>query len=120
MLGRSVMSNSATPWTVAHQAPLSMGILQATILEQVATPASRGSSQLRDTTQVSLQADSWPSEPPEKPILTLWGRTELDTTEAVLAAAAAGYWSDVRDSPYPQGIFKDAKILKKILTNQMQ
>ena len=22
---RSVMSNSATPWTVAHQAPLSMG-----------------------------------------------------------------------------------------------
>ena len=27
-----------TPWTVAHQAPLSMGILQARILEWVASP----------------------------------------------------------------------------------
>ena len=25
MLGHSVMSDSVTPWTVAHQAPLSMG-----------------------------------------------------------------------------------------------
>ena len=33
----------ATPWTVAHQAPLSMGILQARILEWVAMPSSRGS-----------------------------------------------------------------------------
>ena len=30
---RSVMSDSATLWSVAHQAPLSMGILQARILE---------------------------------------------------------------------------------------
>ena len=38
----SVMSDSfATPWTVAHQAPLSMGILQASILEWVAMPSSR-------------------------------------------------------------------------------
>ena len=36
----------ATPWTVAHQAPLSMGILQARILEWVAMPSSRGSSQV--------------------------------------------------------------------------
>ena len=28
-----------TPWTVAHQAPLSMGILQARILEWVAIPS---------------------------------------------------------------------------------
>ena len=34
----------ATPWTVASQAPLFMGILQARILEWVATPSSRGSS----------------------------------------------------------------------------
>ena len=33
-----------TPWTVARQAPLSMGILQARILEWVAMPSSRGSS----------------------------------------------------------------------------
>ena len=42
-----------TPWTVAHQAPLFMGILQARILEWVAMPSSRGSSQPRDPTQVS-------------------------------------------------------------------
>ena len=41
------------PWTIAHQAPLSMGILQARILEWVAMPSSRGSSQPRDGTQVS-------------------------------------------------------------------
>ena len=33
-----------TPWTVAHQAPLTMGILQARILEWVAMPSSRKSS----------------------------------------------------------------------------
>ena len=40
----SVMSNSATPWTVGCQAPLSTEILQARTLEWVATPSSRGSS----------------------------------------------------------------------------
>ena len=35
-------------WTVVHQAPLSMGILQARILEWVAMPFSRGTSQTRD------------------------------------------------------------------------
>ena len=40
----------ATLWTVACQALLSMGILQARILEWVAVPSSRGSSQLRDCT----------------------------------------------------------------------
>ena len=42
-----------TPWTVANQAPLSMGILQARILEWVALPSSGGSSQPKDRTQVS-------------------------------------------------------------------
>ena len=42
-----------TPWTVAHQTPLSLGILQARILEWVAMPSSRGSSQSRYQTQVS-------------------------------------------------------------------
>ena len=41
-------------WTlVAHQAPLSMGILQARILEWVAMSSSRGSSQPRDWTRIS-------------------------------------------------------------------
>ena len=49
----------ATPWTVVH------GILQARILERVAFPFSRGSSQTRNRTQVSpaLKADSLPAEP---------------------------------------------------------
>ena len=42
---------------VARLAPLSMGILQARILEWVAMPSSRGSSQPRDRTQVSRIAD---------------------------------------------------------------
>ena len=43
----------ATPWTVNRQASLSMGILQVRILEWVALPSSRASSQPRDQTQVS-------------------------------------------------------------------
>ena len=43
----------APPWTVARQAPLSMEILQAIVLEWVAMPSSRGSSPPRDQTQVS-------------------------------------------------------------------
>ena len=45
-----------TPLTAARQVALSMGILQARILEWVAMPSSRGSSQPRDQTQVSLIA----------------------------------------------------------------
>ena len=55
----------ATPWTVALQAPLSMVILQARILEWVSMPSSRGPSQPRDWTQVSYIASvSLPTEPP--------------------------------------------------------
>ena len=42
--------------TVARQAPLSMGILQARILGWVAMPFSRGSYQPRDQIQVSCIA----------------------------------------------------------------
>ena len=46
----------------------SVVILQARILEWVAIPFSRESSQPRDRTRVSaLQADSLPAEPPGKP-----------------------------------------------------
>ena len=56
MLSHSVMSDSATLWTVAHQAPLSMGFPQVRILEWVAMPSSRGSSRPTDQTHVSLTA----------------------------------------------------------------
>ena len=55
-----------TPWAVAHQALLSMGFLQARILEWVAVLFSRGPSQPMD--QTALQADSLPSDPPGKPL----------------------------------------------------
>ena len=42
-----------TLWTAAHQAALSMGIRQVRILEWVARPSSRGSSQPRDQIRVS-------------------------------------------------------------------
>ena len=52
------------------------GILQARILEWVATPSSRGSSRPRDQTWVSLcplhwQVGSSPLVPPEKPLGTV-------------------------------------------------
>ena len=53
VLSSSVLFDSVTPWSIACQAPLSMGILQARILEWVAMSSSRGSSWPRDQTQVS-------------------------------------------------------------------
>jgi len=62
------VSDSETPWTVARQAPLSKGVLQARILEWVAMPSSRGSPQPRiKPRSPALQADSLPSESPGKP-----------------------------------------------------
>ena len=59
---------------VAPQAPLSMGILQARILEWVAVPSSRGSSPSRDWTHVSdvshIAGRCFTTEPPEKPCLS--------------------------------------------------
>ena len=56
VLSRSVVFEFASPWIVARQAPLSMGILRAGILEWVTMSSSRGSSQPRDQTQVSRLA----------------------------------------------------------------
>ena len=42
-----------TPWTITFQAPLSMRILQARILEWVALPSSSGFSWPRDRTRFS-------------------------------------------------------------------
>ena len=56
-----------TPWTIAHQAPLSMGILHARTVERVAKPSSRGSSQPRDRTQVShIAGRFFTAEPPKQ------------------------------------------------------
>ena len=75
VLSGSVLSDSAAPWTVAHQAPLSMGILQARILEWVAMPFSKRSSQSRDSTQVSRIAGGF---------FTTWATTEAQWQHRVV------------------------------------
>ena len=69
---------SVTPWTVAHQAPLPTGILQARVLEWVAMPSSRGSSPPRDQTQVSRTAGRF---------WTIWATRE--------AQVFNGYWVSI-------------------------
>ena len=60
----------ATLWTAARQAPLSMGILQARILEWVALLSSRRFSWPRNWTWVSCIAGGFfTPEPPERPQL---------------------------------------------------
>ena len=65
----------ANLWTVAHQAPLTMGIAQARTLHWVAMPSSRGSSQSRDQTQVSRIAGrfftSWATREAQQRLLVL-------------------------------------------------
>ena len=55
------------PMGVARQVLLSMGILQARILEWVAMPSSRESSHPRDQTQVSRTTSTF---------VTIWATTE--------------------------------------------
>ena len=59
VLIHSVESVSVALWAVAHQAPLSVGILQAKILEWVAMPSSRGRPNPRiEPRSPALQMDS--------------------------------------------------------------
>ena len=70
----SVMSKSMTPWAVAHQAPLFMGIFQARIQEWVAISFSKGLSQLNTGSNLCLllwQAESLPLHRLGNPVLPL-------------------------------------------------
>ena len=74
MLSFSVMYDFVIPWTIAHQAPLSMEILQARILEWVAMPSFRASSQLRDWIQVSRIAGGF---------FTIWATRQAQRNRAI-------------------------------------
>ena len=64
----SVVSNSETEWTVACQAPLSMGIFQARILEWIAIPSSSDIPHPGvEPRSPVVQVDSLQSKSPEKP-----------------------------------------------------
>ena len=67
-----------TPWTVAHQTPLSMGILQTRILEWVACPPPGDlpnpgmEPRFSEPRSPTLQANSLLSEPTGKPRILEW------------------------------------------------
>ena len=65
-VSRSVMSDSVIPWTVARQVPLSIGILQARILEWVPFPPPGDLPNPGiEPGSPALKADSSPSESSE-------------------------------------------------------
>ena len=84
----------ATPWTVAHQAPLSKGIFQERILEWVAISYSRGSSQPRDLTLTSYISciDRW----------LLYHQCHLDSPNTGLLLLFSH--PVISDSLWPQGL----------------
>ena len=73
----------ATPWTVAYQAPLSLGFFQARVLEWVAISFSRGSSWPRDWALVSCIAcrcfTLWPTSSVAQSCPTLCDPTDYST-----------------------------------------
>ena len=94
-----------TSWTVALQAPLSVEFSRPRILERVAIPFSRGSSQPRDRTLVSCIADSLPSEPPGKP------ESESKQTQSLFSW---GLWSGrIKQSKCDTNTHKMTKIAVK-------
>ena len=77
MLGHSVVLNSATPCSPPGSSV--HGILQVRILEWVAIPSSRGSSQPRDRTQVSCTVGGF---------FTIWATREVQLSVCVLCISA--------------------------------
>ena len=63
ILSSLVVSNSVTPWTVARQTPLSMGLS----MDWVALSSSRGSSQHCSPESPALAGGYFITEPPGKP-----------------------------------------------------
>ena len=86
----------ATLWTVACQAPLSMGILPARILEWVAIPSFRGFSQPRDWTRISCIAGEF---------FTIWATREALARIWVNSRAVADRWSGTLQSVQMRELF---------------
>ena len=66
---RSVMSDSTTPWTVAHQAPLSMGFPRQECWNEVSTPGDLPNPGVKPKPPVSplLAGRFFITAPPGKP-----------------------------------------------------
>ena len=99
-----------TLWSVAHQAPLSKGILQASTLERVAMPSSRGSSQTRDQTCiccVTCIAGRFFTESQGKPIelyMQLQSRRLALRCFSGKSSVLSISQSIARNVPHPQGM----------------
>ena len=97
-----------TPWTAVHQTLLSLGILQAKILDWVAIPSSRGSSQPGYQNQVRLEADSLPAEPLRMSKNTGEGSLSLlqgifptqESNQGLLNCMSIPYQLSYQESPY--------------------
>ena len=68
-VSHSVLSDSAIPWTVAHQSPLSMEFSRQKYWSGLPFPSPGDLLNTRiETRSSALQEDSLPSEPPGKPM----------------------------------------------------
>ena len=83
-----------TPWTVAHQAPLSVGILQVSILECIVRPASRSSCQPRYQIQVSHTAGRF---------FTSWATREAQNASVCMNTGVGSVGEDSWESLGMQG-----------------
>ena len=82
-----------TPWTVACQAPLFMGILQAGILEWVAISSSRGSSWPGDQTWVShITGRFFTIWATRRRGLQLWVSREFQLCDPLVLISKTGPW----------------------------
>ena len=70
MLSHEVMSDSVSPWTIAHQATLSMEFFRQEYWSglRFPSPGDLLNPGIKQPGSPALQADSLPSEPPGKPL----------------------------------------------------
>ena len=68
-VSRSVVSDSATPWTVACQIPLSMGFSRQEYWSGLPLPSPGDLPHPEEPESLALQANALPSEPPGKSFL---------------------------------------------------
>ena len=80
-VSRSVVSDSATPWTVACQIPLSMGFSRQEHWSGLPLPSSGDLPHPEmEPESLALQANALPSEPPGKSFLYRCGVYHLKFT----------------------------------------
>ena len=102
-----------TLWTVAHQAPLSMGILQPRILEQVAMPSCRDSPRPKDQNLHLLYLLHWQAGSllPGKPLPSIYERKNVSEVAQSCLTLCDPMDSSLHQAPLSTGFFK-ARVLE--------